>query len=85
MAFKVLLFTIKNHFSSRHQFVGINNTFSSSKPINIGVSQGSVLRLLHFLICMNDTPVALNVFSRRFADDTYLIPKIRFFNAKKKP
>ena len=69
MYFEVLLFTIEDHFSSRHQFVRINNIFSSSKTINIGVSQGSILRPLHFLIYINDTPVALNIFTRRFADD----------------
>ena len=64
---------IKNYLTSRNQFVTFNNTSSSTKPINIGVPQGSILGPLLFLIYINDLPNAINSTPRLFADDTCLI------------
>ena len=64
---------IKNYLTSRSQFVTFNNISSSTKPINIGVSQSSILGPSLFLIYTNDLPNVLNGTPRLFADDTCLI------------
>ena len=64
---------IKSYLSSRYQFVSHNSTTSSSKAINIGVPQGSILGPLLFLIYINDLPNAIISKLRLFADDTCLI------------
>ena len=64
---------IKSYLSSRYQFVSHNSTTSSSKAINIGVPQGSILGPLLFLIYVNDLPNAIISKLRLFADDTCLI------------
>ena len=64
---------IENYLSSRYQFVSHNSTTSSSKAINIGVPQESILGPLLFLIYINDLPNAIIFKPRLFADDTCLI------------
>ena len=64
---------IESYLSSRYQFVSHISTTSSSKAINIGVSQGSILGPLLFLIYINDLPNAIISKPRLFADDTCLI------------
>ena len=64
---------IESYLSSRYQFVSFNSTTSSSKAINIGVPQGSILGPLLFLIYINDLPNAIISKPRLFADDTCLI------------
>ena len=64
---------IESYLTSRNQFVTFSNTSSSTKPINIGVPQGSILGLLLFLIYINDLPNAINSTPRLFADNTCLI------------
>ena len=62
-----------SYLSCRNQFVVVNNTQSSLKPINIGVPQGSILGPLLFLIYVNDICNATNCNSRLFADDACFI------------
>ena len=64
---------IENYLTSRHQFATFNDTSSSTKPINIGVLQGSILGPLLFLIYINNLLNAINSTPRIFADDTCLI------------
>jgi len=63
---------IENYLYNRQQFVTINNTSSTLRPINIGVPQGSILGPLLFLIYINDLPNALSNDPRLFADDACL-------------
>ena len=64
---------IENYLTSRNQFVTFSNTSSYTKPINIGVPQGSILGPLLFLIYINDLPNAIYSTPRLFADDSCLI------------
>ena len=69
---------IESYLSLRYQFVSHNSTTSSSKAINIGVPQGSILGPsilipLLFLIYINDLPNAIISKPCLFADDTCLI------------
>ena len=64
---------IENYLHSRQQFVSINNYNSSSKPIQIGVPQGSILGPLLFLVYINDLPNATSTKPRLFADDACFV------------
>lgn len=64
---------IESYLSTRQQFVSLNNVNSATKPINIGVPQGSILGPLLFLIYINDLPNATSPIPRLFADDTCLV------------
>ena len=75
---------IKNYLTSRNQFVTFSNTSYSTKPINIGVPQGSILGHLLFLIYINDLPNAINSTPHLFADDTCLILQQSFLSGLKK-
>ena len=64
---------LKNYLSNRTQSVRIHDTLSSTRPINVGVPQGSILGPLLFLFFINDLPNISNAFtSILFADDTTL-------------
>ena len=64
---------MESYLSNRQQFVFINNSASSSKSINIGIPQGSILGPLLFLIYVNDIKNAISCHPRFFADDTCLV------------
>ena len=64
---------IGSYLFNRNQFVSINKHCSSSKPINIGVPQGSILGLLLFLVYVNDISDTTSCIPRLFADDTCLL------------
>ena len=62
------------YLSNRKQFIGYNvNSNSTVHDIVCGVSQGSILGLLLFLICISDLPHASKLLdSIMFTDDTNL-------------
>ena len=64
---------LESYLSYRYQFVSLNNCHSSSKPINIGVYQGSILGPLLFLIYVNDHSNSTSCNPCLFADDTCLV------------
>ena len=64
---------IFSYLSNRNQYVRIQHVNSSSLPIKYGVSQGSILGPLLFLLFINDLENSLDYSSRLFADDTRII------------
>ena len=60
----------ESYLHDRKQFVSTTNTNSSDKIIEYGVSQGSILGPLLFLVYLNDLPSWLQATPRFFADDT---------------
>ena len=61
----------QSYLSNRKFFVTLENVFSDAGLINCVVPQGFILRLLLFLIYINDLPQALNeTESHLYADDT---------------
>ena len=61
----------KCYLTNRMQRCNVNNHLSSASPLNCGVSQGSIIGPLFFLIYINDLPNCLNAGSpRMYADDT---------------
>ena len=65
----------------RCQFVSLNNCHSTSKPINIGAPQGSILGPLLFLVYVNDLSNSTSCMPYLFADDTWLIVSSSFFSS----
>ena len=67
---------LKKYLQNRKQRVILNGQFSSWLDIDAGVSQGSVLGLLLFLISINDLPENLITVSKLFADDTSIFSTV---------
>ena len=59
--------------TNRHQYVFLNRTQSNCRPINWGVSQGSVLSPLLFTLYIDDINRASNSAPRLYANNTCLI------------
>ena len=60
-----------SHLDNRKRFCRIDETSSDVKGINRGVTQGSCLGPILFLICINDLPFSLqNSHVSMYADDT---------------
>jgi len=66
-----------NYLTNRSQYIIINNTKSTLKPIITGVPQGSILGPFFFLIYVNDFHKCCNSLSMiHYADDTTLTTTI---------
>ena len=63
---------LENFLSGRFQRVILNGQTSSWRPVLAGVTQGSILGPLLFLIYINDLPNELKSNAKLFADDTSL-------------
>ncbi len=63
----------RNYLCDRKQFVFIEGNCSPLLSILLGVPQGSILGPLLFLIYINDLPLASELPSFLFADDTMLL------------
>ena len=67
-----LLNWIENYLSDRSQQVFIGSSYSRTERISAGVSQGSALGPVLFLVYVNDITESLLSVARLFADDTSL-------------
>ena len=64
---------LRSYLTNRNQKCQVKNLISSEKSIRCGVTQGSILGPLLFLLYINDLPQYLSeTKSRMFADDTNL-------------
>ena len=71
-----LLSLLENYLENRKQTVVLNGQTSEWREINSGVSQGSVIGPLLFLIYINDLPDGITSICKIFADDTSLFSKV---------
>ena len=75
---------IQSYLSNRSQYTKINNHQSYPSNVNCGVSQGSSLSSLLFLIYINDLPTASSFETILFADDAFLTLLDKIFNSLQK-
>ena len=61
------------YLTGRTQSISVDDTISEPVPIQFGVSQGSVLGPLLFIMYMNNLPLAVRACSKElYADDTVI-------------
>ena len=60
---------MRSYLTERKQYTKTNNATSTIKRIQLGVTQGSALGPLLFLIYVNDLPASTNLDVRLYADD----------------
>ena len=70
----------KNYLKDRKQYVLVNGEVSELLDISKGVPQGSILGPILFLIYINDLPIATELFTLLFADDTSFLISGRDLN-----
>ena len=75
-----LLSTLTDFLKLRKQRLMLNGHLSSWSSIETGVSQGSILGPLLFLIYINDLPDGLTTNARLFADDVSLFSVVDNIN-----
>ena len=62
----------KSYLNNRTQKCFVNVSLSHSQPLTCGIPQGTILRLLLFILYINDLPNCLvNSNPRIYADDTF--------------
>ena len=76
-----LLDIITDFLYQRKQKVVLNGQHSSWTNVQAGVSQGSILGPLFFLIYINDLTDGLTSNSKLFADDTSLFSDVQNINS----
>ena len=70
-----------SYLSNRKQYIKLEDVVSKVSPISTGVSQGSILGPLLFLVYMNDTATCTSLFQTiMYADDTTLVGNLSTFD-----
>ena len=64
---------LRSYLTDRLQCTVVANSVSSERPVRCGISQGSCLGPLLFLLYINDFPSASQFNTTLFADDTLLM------------
>ena len=64
---------VQSYLTNRQQFTTVSNKRSELSSTEFGMSQGSILGLLLFLIYINNLSNANNIFISHFADDTNIL------------
>ena len=69
-----------NYLTGRQQFVKLDDEISNTLPISTGVTQGSILGPLLFILYINDLHMASDKFKAiLYADDTTLVSTVSAF------
>ena len=63
---------LSNYLSNRYQYTRVSNCRSSMRNITCGVTQGSALGPLLFILCVNDPSFSSSFKTTLFADSTSL-------------
>jgi hypothetical protein len=64
---------LKSYLNYRHFRVKVGNEYSDLLPVHAGVSQGSILGALLYLLYTSDLPSSPDITTATFADDTAIL------------